>query len=190
MNWDKASSEYLEVAHIVFGTMRPSLENVASTIVSCLRAGGRILACGNGGSAADAQHFAAEMINRFLLDRNPLAAISLTTDTSVITSIANDYGYEHVFAKQVVGLGRPGDILFAISTSGRAVNVLRAVATAAEIGMTTVGLTGGDGGNLASKVDYPLVVSCTKDTPRIQEGHQLIIHLICQLVEELMFQPA
>jgi len=146
----------------------------------------KLMLCGNGGSAADAQHIAAEFVNRFLLDRHPLPAMALTTDTSIITSVANDYSYEEVFSKQIQALGVEGDILLAISTSGNSNNILSAVRTAKEKGLYTVGLIGGDGGKMLTLVDLPLVVE-SNHTPRIQETHILAGHLICELVEHILF---
>lgn len=141
---------------------------------------------GNGGSAADAQHLAAEFVNRFKLARAPLPALALTTDTSTLTSIANDFGYTHVFSKQIEALGRPGDVAFAISTSGNAKNVLQAVARCKKLGITTVGMTGGSGGKLATCVDHLLCVASTSETARIQETHILIGHTLCDLVEQML----
>ncbi len=147
----------------------------------------KLMLCGNGGSAADAQHIAAEFVNRFLLDRHPLPAMALTTDTSIITSVANDYSYEEVFSKQIQALGVEGDILLAISTSGNSKNILSAIRTAKEKGLYTVGLIGGDGGEMLTLVDLPLVVE-SNETPRVQETHILAGHLICELVEYILFQ--
>lgn len=166
---------------------RGTLENVIDVIAARLLAGNKVMFFGNGGSAADAQHLAAEFVNRFLLERPPLPAIALTTDTSILTSIGNDYGYVEVFAKQVKALGREGDVAVALSTSGNSPNVLRAVETAKKIGMTTVGLTGGDGGKLGSMVEHHLRVSASKLSPRIQESHILIGHVICELVDCKLF---
>ena len=146
----------------------------------------KLMLCGNGGSAADAQHIAAEFVNRFLLDRHPLPAMALTTDTSIITSVANDYSYEEVFSKQIQALGVEGDILLAISTSGNSNNILSAITTAKKKGLYTVGLIGGDGGKMITLVDLPLVVE-SNHTPRIQETHILAGHLICELVEHILF---
>jgi len=146
----------------------------------------KLLLCGNGGSAADAQHIAAEFVNRFLLDRRPLPAIALTTDTSIITSVANDYSYEEIFSKQIQALGIEGDILLAISTSGNSNNILSAVRTAKEKGLYTIGLIGGDGGKMLPLVDLPILVE-SNETPRIQEIHILAGHLICELVEHILF---
>jgi len=147
----------------------------------------KLMLCGNGGSAADAQHIAAEFVNRFLLDRHPLPAMALTTDTSIITSVANDYRYEDVFSKQIQALGVEGDILLAISTSGNSKNILSAIKTAKEKGLYTVGLIGGDGGKMLTLVDLSLVV-VSNETPRVQETHILAGHLICELVEYILFQ--
>jgi D-sedoheptulose 7-phosphate isomerase len=186
MNWDKVAEEYLSVAQQVLSEMRAAIETVAADLAARIERGNKVMICGNGGSAADAQHFAAELVNRFLLDRRPYAAIALTTDTSVMTSIGNDYGYEHVFAKQVEGLGRAGDALVAISTSGNAPNVCRAVEAARKMDLHTVALTGGEGGQLMTLADTVLCVSCTTSTPRIQEGHGVIIHALCEQMEEIL----
>jgi len=147
----------------------------------------KLLLCGNGGSAADAQHIAAEFVNRFMLERPPLPAIALTTDTSIITSIGNDYAFEEVFTKQVKAIGMKGDVLLAISTSGNSANVISAARAARKQGMYTAALTGGDGGQLAEFADVVLAVSGTS-TPRIQEAHIFAGHLICQLVDHILFQ--
>lgn len=159
---------------------------LAAVIEACsdaLERGNTLFFFGNGGSAADAQHLAAEFVNRYKLPRAPLPALALTTDSSALTSIANDFGYREVFAKQIEALGRPGDIAFAISTSGNAANVLRAVAACRRRGVTVVGLTGGSGGKLAASVDLLLCVDGTSETARIQETHIVIGHAICELVE-------
>ena len=186
MNWDRVAEEYLAVAEEAFGSLRPTVDAVAEEIAAALREGNKILVCGNGGSAADAQHLAAEMVNRFLKERKPYAAIALSTDTSILTSIGNDYGYDLIFEKQVRALGRSGDVLIAISTSGNAANVCRAVEAARHMNIVTVGLTGGNGGKLVSIVDRKICVSSTSNTPRIQEGHQLIIHALCERIEEIL----
>ena len=160
-----------------------ALERVIEVTVDTLAAGRTLFFFGNGGSAADAQHLAAEFTNRYLLDRPPLPAIALTTDTSALTSIANDFGYKDVFLKQMQALGRPGDLAFALSTSGNAVNVLRTVDYCRAHGIVTVGITGGTGGKLAQRVDHLLCVDGTRDTPRIQETHIVIGHTLCELAE-------
>lgn len=156
-------------------------------ISAALRDGQKLLLFGNGGSAADAQHIAAEFVNRFKLERTPLPAIALTTDTSALTSIANDYGYEHVFSKQVRALGRRGDVALAISTSGNAPNVLAAASTCRDLGIRVIALTGGSAGRLAALADLVLCVPGTNDTARIQETHILIGHTICELVDVELF---
>ena len=163
------------------------LEQAIELIAAALRDGHKLLLFGNGGSAADAQHIAAEFVNRFKIERVPLPAIALTTDTSTLTSIANDYGYAQVFAKQVRALGRPGDVALAISTSGQAANVLRAVAVCKRLGVRTIGLTGGNGGKLAGIADLVLRAASTTDTARIQETHILAGHVICELVDARLF---
>ena len=147
----------------------------------------KFMLCGNGGSAGDAQHIAAEFVNRFELERPPLPALALTTDTSIITSIANDYSSDEIFSKQVKALGMEGDVLMGISTSGNSANVLEAINAGRNIGMYTVALTGANGGKLAELVDMALVVRTDK-TARIQETHILAGHLICRLVDHILFQ--
>lgn len=184
MDWDELAGGHMDVAHEVVTRLRPRAEAIAAGMAERMRAGGKVLVCGNGGSAADAQHFAAELVNRFRLERHPYAALALTTDSSVLTSIANDYSYAEVFSKQVEGLGRPGDVLLAISTSGNAENVCRAVEAAKAEGLWTVALCGGGGGRLAGLADEVLCVESSTVTARIQEGHGLLIHALCQMVEE------
>jgi len=184
MNWDRIAEEYLATAQEIFGPLRERIDDVAGEMNRRLKAGHKIMICGNGGSAADAQHFAGELVNRFLRERAPFAGLALSTDTSVLSSIGNDYGYEWVFEKQVRALGKPNDILVGISTSGNAANVCRAVDTAKSMRIWTVGLTGGDGGRLAQLADSVVAVSCTTSVPRIQEGHQLVIHALCERIEE------
>ncbi len=154
-----------------------------------LRAGGKIMACGNGGSAADAQHFAAEMLNRFEMERPPLAAIALTTDTSTLTSIANDYRYEEVFAKQVRALGRRGDVLLAISTSGNSANVIEAMHAAHGAGLHVVALTGRNGGRMADLISDRDVHICVpiERTARVQEVHLLALHCLCDGIDHLLY---
>jgi D-sedoheptulose 7-phosphate isomerase len=157
-------------------------------MVASLRMGGKVMACGNGGSAADSQHFAAELLNRFERERPPLAAVALTTDTSTLTSIANDYHYDQVFAKQVQGLGRAGDVLLAISTSGNSPNVLAAMAVAHERGVRVVALTGKGGGKMAAALaadDIHLCVPADR-TARIQEVHLLTLHCLCDGIDTLL----
>jgi len=164
-----------------------SLVEVIEVVADTFRRGNKLLLFGNGGSAADAQHIAAELVNRFKIERRPLPAIALTTDSSALTSIANDYHYDQVFAKQVEALAVAGDTAIALSTSGRARNVLRAVTVCKRIGVTVIGLTGGSGGPLADKADYLLRAGSTTETARIQETHILVGHVICELVDEALF---
>jgi D-sedoheptulose 7-phosphate isomerase len=154
--------------------------------VSSLRAGGKLLFAGNGGSAADAQHWAGELVSRFYYDRPGLPAIALTTDTSILTAIGNDYGYDYTFARQVEALGRPGDVLTLISTSGNSPNVVRAAEAARARGIAIVGFTGQAGGKLAPMSDICFRIP-SNETPRIQEGHEFIGHLLCALIEAEMF---
>lgn len=160
-----------------------------AVLVEALQSGGKILACGNGGSAADSQHFSAELLNRFERERAPLAAIALTTDTSTLTSIANDYSYEQVFAKQVRGLGRRGDALLAISTSGNSANVIAAMQVARELGMSIVALTGNGGGKMGALLGANDVHVCVphRVTARIQEVHLLVLHCLCDAIDERLF---
>ena len=166
-------------------------ELVAATeaVVQTLRTDGKILFFGNGGSAADAQHLAAEFVNRYLIDRKPLPAIALTTDSSALTSIANDYGSDEIFAKQIQALGKKNDIAIAISTSGKSKNILRGLECCRKMGIATIGLTGGNGGVMAPLVDHCLCVSATTLTPRIQETHILIGHVICEMVDHIFYGP-
>lgn len=148
---------------------------------------GKILIFGNGGSAADAQHLAAELVNRFKKERAPMPAIALTTDTSILTAIANDYDFSEVFSKQILALGKKGDIALGISTSGKSSNVIEALKVAKKLGLYTVGLSGGDGGLMKDFCDYLILVP-SRETPRIQEGHLLFLHIFSELLEELIFQ--
>ncbi len=167
-----------------------ALIQTVKAIVDSFKAGNKVLLFGNGGSAADAQHIAGEFVNRFLIERPPLPALALTTDSSVLTSISNDYGYAESFAKQVKALGKEGDVAIGISTSGTAANVIKAVKVAREMGIKTVGLTGGDGGDLARAVDIALIVD-SRSVPRIQEVHITAGHVICGMVDQMLFyQPA
>ena len=156
-------------------------------VVDAFKAGNKVLLFGNGGSAADAQHIAAEFVNRFQIERPPLPALALTTDTSVLTSISNDYGYTDSFAKQIKALGKKGDVAIGISTSGSAANVLRAIKVAREMGLQTIGLTGGSGGELGKIVHLALIVD-SPVTARIQEVHITIGHVLCGMVDHLLFQ--
>ena len=163
-----------------------NIARIAGAMVKTFQGKGKALFCGNGGSAADAQHIAAELSGRFYKDRPPLYAEALHVNTSYLTAVANDYGYEAVYARMVQAMGQPGDILFAISTSGNSSNILKAVAAAKEQQMTVVGMTGEGGGELAHQCDWLINVPST-DTPRIQESHILIGHILCEFVESMMF---
>lgn len=170
------------------GSIQRSLDAVVELVVQALANGNKLLFAGNGGSAADCQHMAGEFVSRFMFDRNPLPAVALTTDTSILTAIANDYGYEQAFSRQVQGLAKAGDVLFAYSTSGNSPNIVKALQVARELQVATIGLTGASGGRMAPYCDQLLRVpsSCV---PRIQEGHLLMGHTICELVEQRVFAP-
>lgn len=158
---------------------------LAEIMVASLKRGNKILAAGNGGSAADAQHFAGELAGRFLKEREGIPAIALTTDTSVITGIGNDYGYSRIFSRQIEAVGSPGDIFFGISTSGNSENIICAAEEAKSRGLTAIGLLGKDGGRLKGLCDYELTVPLN-ETPRIQEFHIMTIHMLCEIIEECM----
>jgi D-sedoheptulose 7-phosphate isomerase len=183
----RAFEESIQVKQAFLRDNVDTLIKVIDAIVASFRGGHKLLLFGNGGSAADAQHIAAEFVNRFRIERPPLPAIALTTDTSILTSIANDYDYSDTFAKQVRALGKEGDVAIAISTSGNAANVLTAIDACKQLKITTIGLTGGEGGKMLGKVDYLLRVSETQNTARIQETHILIDHVICELVDQKLF---
>ncbi|HAO92775.1 MAG: phosphoheptose isomerase [Deltaproteobacteria bacterium GWC2_56_8] len=159
----------------------------SEAIVSSFKSGGKLMLIGNGGSAADSQHIAAEFVNRFEIERPPLPALALTTDTSDLTSIGNDYSFDQVFSKQIRALGKENDVLLAISTSGNSANVLKGMEAAKAMKIKTIGLTGKNGGAMADKVDILLNVD-TKTTARIQETHITICHIICELVDHMLFQ--
>ncbi len=186
-------SRLTEVAasHDLFrrGGLTTRIAEAASIIVDAYRSGGKVVAFGNGGSAADAEHLAGELVGRFNRDRPPLGAVALTDNTAALTAIANDYSYGDVFARQVHALGAGGDVAVAFSTSGNSENVVGGVRAAREIGMKTIGLTGADGGLLATEVDVALGYPADA-TPRIQEGHTFIGHVICEIVEDELFPPA
>lgn len=163
------------------------LNRVAAELIAAYRAGKKTLIAGNGGSAADAQHIAAEFVSRFYFDRPALPSIALTTDTSALTAIGNDYGYEHLFSRQLEANGCSGDIYIAISTSGNSKNVLKSLESAKKLGIKTVGLTGRSGGKMKDMVDYCICVP-SDETPRIQETHILIGHILCAAVEKELFE--
>lgn len=158
------------------------IESAARAIIESLAGGGKLLVCGNGGSAADSQHMVAELVGRFKKERKPLPAIALTVNTSILTAIANDYSYDVAFARQIEALGRPGDVALGISTSGNSRNVVEALKTAKALGLKTIGLTGALGGDVARECDITIAVG-SNDTPRIQESHLLVIHILCELIE-------
>jgi D-sedoheptulose 7-phosphate isomerase len=162
------------------------LAQVAEKLIEAYEAGKKILLFGNGGSAADAQHIAAELVGKYYMDRRPLPAEALTVNTSSLTAIGNDYAFERIFARQVEALGNPGDVAIGISTSGNSPNVIEAIRAAKKKGMITIGLTGAEGGRLKNEVDYCICVP-SKDTPRIQEAHILIGHIWCELIERALF---
>ncbi len=183
MNYQNAIEELSQIAKDFFATKGNLFEKVVSLSVERLRAGNKILIFGNGGSAAQAQHFAAELVNKFLKERAPLRAISLTTDTSALTSIGNDTSFDYVFSRQIEALGDKEDVAMALSTSGKSANVIEAIKVAKEKELFTVAFTGNGGGKLHSLVDYLLDVP-SESTPRIQEVHILLLHLLAQEIEE------
>ena len=162
-----------------------SIENTAQMIISSIKNDGKVMVCGNGGSAADAQHFVAELIGRFYFDRQPLPAIALTTDSSIITCVANDYSFKDIFSRQVTALANENDVLIGISTSGNSGNVSNAVQSAKEVGCKSVLLTGNRGGSIDNMCDMVIAVP-SSDTPRIQEMHLFVEHMICELVESAL----
>jgi D-sedoheptulose 7-phosphate isomerase len=166
--------------------LREQLGQALELSIAALRSGNKLLFAGNGGSAADAQHWAGELVSRFNFDRPGLPAIALTTDTSILTAIGNDYGYDYVFARQVEALGRSGDVLIAISTSGNSKNVLRAISAARDAGIKVIGFTGKSGGAMAEACDVCFRMP-SSETPKIQEGHEIMGHLLCDLIECEMF---
>jgi D-sedoheptulose 7-phosphate isomerase len=187
----KAIIEHFEESiRVKQGFLRDNLKTLTQAIdaiVNAFQRGNKLLLFGNGGSAADAQHIAAEFVNRFMIERPPLPAIALTTDSSVLTSIANDYSYNEVFAKQVQALGKQGDVAVAFSTSGNSSNVIAAIDACKKLNITTIGLTGGKGGQMLGKVDFLLNVSESRNSARIQETHILVGHVICDLVDHRLF---
>jgi D-sedoheptulose 7-phosphate isomerase len=180
------AGESIATKKAFFESQAPHVEQAARLIIASVRSGGKLLVFGNGGSAADAQHIAAELVNRLNYDRPPIAAIALTTDTSILTSVGNDSSFEDLFERQLRALGREGDIALAISTSGNSINVLKAVAAARELGLKSIALTGRSGGELASLADLALTVKA-ESTQRIQETHITIGHVLCELVEQELF---
>lgn len=184
---EKALRESVVAVESFVGENISNLIRFSDKIASAFNEDRKLMICGNGGSAADAQHIAGEFVNRFLLERPPLPAIALTTDTSVLTSIGNDYTFEEIFSKQVKAIGLEGDVLLALSTSGNSANVIAAVKAAKNLGIYTGLLTGSGGGQLASQVDLAMIVN-HNIAPRIQETHIFAGHTICQLVDHILFQ--
>lgn len=182
----------IDQARDVLAAMRSSarlaatMSAAAHSCIDCLRAGGKILLAGNGGSAADTQHVAGELVSRFAFDRPGLAAIALTTDTSILTAIGNDYGYEHLFARQVQALGRKGDVFIGYSTSGKSPNILAALREARRLGLVCIGFTGNRESPMPALCDHVFDVPAA-DTPKIQEGHLVLGHILCGLIERAMF---
>lgn len=166
-----------------------ALGAAAEAVIACLEGGGTVFFCGNGGSAADAEHLAGELSGRYLVDRPALSAVSLTANTAALTAIANDYGFDQVFSRPLSGMGKPGDVLVAITTSGRSPNVRRAVETAHGLGMVVIGLTGQAGASFAALCDHALVTPVAA-TPRVQEGHIVMGHILCELVERALLMRA
>lgn len=182
------ADEHREAVLAFFDRQAEAVARAAEILSSALGRGGTVLLCGNGGSAADAQHVAAELTGRFLRERRGLPAVALTTDSSALTAIGNDYGFERVFARQVEALGRPGDVLIAITTSGSSPNVLRAIEVARARGLTVIGLLGRDGGAARAACDVALVVESAV-TARVQEVHILIAHVLCEAIDRALAGP-
>jgi D-sedoheptulose 7-phosphate isomerase len=180
-----ALDDHRRVAEALSAAVAPAIESAAASIIASYRAGGKVIAMGNGGSAADAQHFVAELVGRYKRERSALPAIALTVDPSIVTAVANDYGYAEVFARQVRAHARAGDIVLGISTSGNSDNVCRGLVAARDAGARTIALLGGTGGRIRDLVDLAIVAP-SSDTPRIQEAHITIIHVVCDLVEEAL----
>ena len=179
--------ESIQVKEELLRTSIGKIIEITDIVIDCLKKNGKVILFGNGGSASDSQHIAAELVGRFKKDRTGLAAIALTTNTSILTALANDYGYEIVFAKQIEALGQKNDVAIGISTSGKAKNVVFAIKQAKKMGLKTIALTGADGGELAKLTDVSLVVPSSV-TARIQEAHITVGHIICELVEEAVCQ--
>lgn len=178
--------ESVEVKIRVKNTLTEDIIKTVEIISNCFKVGGKILVCGNGGSAADAQHMAGEFVGRFKLERKALPCIALTTDTSILTAWSNDYSYDTIFERQVEALGNKNDLLIGISTSGNSINIIKAVDKAKVLGMRVIILSGRDGGKLKDKSDVNLIVN-SHNTPRIQESHIMIIHILCELVDKKLF---
>lgn len=179
--------ESIKVKVGLYSSQIENIEKAATLIIKALKAGGKLLVFGNGGSAADSQHMVAELVGRFKKERKALAAIALTANTSILTALANDYGYEVVFARQIEALGKSGDVALGISTSGSSKNVIEAIRKAKSLGLKTIGLIGGNGGKLKRECGVSILVN-SKETPRIQEAHATIGHIICELIEDRLFK--
>jgi len=180
---DKEFKSHILTSQATYKSISESLIDAANICIKCLKSGGKILLFGNGGSAADAQHIAAELIGRFKIERKGLPAIALTTDSSILTSIGNDYGFNHIFSRQVGSLANNGDVVIGISTSGRSENVINALKLASKLKCKTIGFSGQDGGNM-NKICNLNLVAPSNDTPRIQEMHIVIGHTICHLIDQ------
>jgi len=178
--------EHRAVLDRIEAELAGQIARIAVRLVETMKIGNKLLIMGNGGSAADAQHFAAEIVGRFKMERPALPAIALSTDTSIITAIGNDYGFERIFSRQVEALAAPGDALIAISTSGNSANILQALLTGRQAGCSAIGLLGKDGGTIREFCDLPLIIP-SNETPRIQEGHITVIHILCDLIEQTLF---
>ncbi len=181
--FDTAFDDTIHLHQVVRETRRDAVFAAADAVARAVLAGAKVIACGNGGSAADAQHLAAELVGRFRRERRALPAIALTVDTSILTAVANDYGFDRVFARQVEALAAPRDVVLGISTSGRSPNVVAALTAARERGATTIALTGVDGGPVGAAADIHLNVPDAA-TPRVQEVHRTLLHVICEIVDE------
>jgi D-sedoheptulose 7-phosphate isomerase len=183
---DRVDSIFKEasVLHAKLTVLIPVITKTAGVMIECIKKGRKIMFAGNGGSAADSQHLAAELVGRFLKDRKPMAGIALTTDTSIITAVANDYSFDDIFSRQVEGLGKSGDVFFGISTSGNSPNILKAIEKARSLGIYTIGLTGNGGGKMAQAVENLIDVPYKGKSARIQEVHILIGHILCELIED------
>mgnify|MGYP001432161706 CR=1 FL=1 len=185
MNTDLINSvfnEHINVAKETLESIAPKIEESAEVIAKSIECGGTIFWCGNGGSAADSQHIAAEFVGRFKKNRKPLRSIALTTDTSILTCVSNDYSFEEIFSRQIKALGRKGDVLVAITTSGNSKNVKQGLIQARRMGLKTIGLLGKNGGSCKNFVDIPMIIP-SNTTARIQEIHILIAHLLCEIIE-------
>jgi D-sedoheptulose 7-phosphate isomerase len=183
-----AEAQRVMAAMLADQAIQDTMAGAAQACIACMKDGGKLLLAGNGGSAADAQHIAGEFVSRFAFDRPGLPAIALTTDTSILTAIGNDYGYEKLFSRQVQAHGNKGDVFIAYSTSGKSPNILAALAEARKLGLVCIGLTGNRGGPMREMCDFTFEVP-SGDTPKIQEGHLVLGHILCGLIENALFTP-